>query len=290
LPSLVKTRVLVVDDEHPLADLLCTILNLAGFEVKVAYNGLDAIATARSFVPDFVITDFSMPPGINGMEAAEQIKRMLPGCRILLLSGQHLEGEFIRYESRGYKFRLLTKPVHPEELLRIIREDDVAKSVENPPCVLNVDDVEEHRYSISRLFSRAGFKVIEAGTGRDAIRKAKEAKPDLILMDVNLPDMNGFTACSQIRSDPETSVHHHRAHHRVLNRRQRSNALRASGRRWIPALPDYARTAGTPRARVAATAISAKEERVIHCGGGCDPVPAVESGMLTVGGSAPGFA
>jgi len=194
-----------VDDERPLADLLGTILNLSGFEVKTAYNGVDAIAIARGFVPDFVISDFSMPPGINGMEAAEQIKRMLPGCRILLLSGQHLEGEFIRYESRGYKFRLLTKPVHPQELLRIIREDDVAEMIENPPCVLNVDDVEAHRYSISRLFSRAGFKVIEAASGGDAIRKAKEEKPDLILMDVNLPDMNGFTACSQIRSDPENS-------------------------------------------------------------------------------------
>jgi CheY-like chemotaxis protein len=199
----IPPRILIVDDERSIADLLATVLRVSGFEVQKAYNGMDAISAARSFVPDFVISDYAMPPGINGLEACVQMKKMLPGVRIILLSGQHLDGEFRPYHSQGYEFRLLTKPVRPGEILEILRAEDVAAVAEKHLCVLNVDDVEAHRHSISRLFSRAGFEVLEASTGGEAIRKARQAKPDLILMGVHLPDINGYRVCAEIKRDPE---------------------------------------------------------------------------------------
>ena len=70
--------------------------------------------------------------------------------------------------------------------------------------VLNVDDYEAGRYASSRVLRQAGFDVVEAATGEEAIRLAASV-PDLIVLDVNLPDVNGFEVCRRIKADPETA-------------------------------------------------------------------------------------
>lgn len=74
-----------------------------------------------------------------------------------------------------------------------------------PEIILNVDDNEPGRYATTRILNRAGFKVIEAGTGKDALRIARSAGPQLVILDVNLPDMNGIDVCRQLKTDPQTS-------------------------------------------------------------------------------------
>lgn len=71
--------------------------------------------------------------------------------------------------------------------------------------ILCVDDDETKRYAISRFLRREGFAVIEGGTGSDALELAR-TQPDLIILDVNLPDINGFEVCTRIRQDPVTST------------------------------------------------------------------------------------
>ncbi|HEX6036807.1 ATP-binding protein [Longimicrobium sp.] len=71
--------------------------------------------------------------------------------------------------------------------------------------VLNVDDYEAGRYATSRVLRQAGFEVHEAATGNDALRLVESEHPDLVLLDVNLPDVDGFEVCRQIKTDPETS-------------------------------------------------------------------------------------
>jgi CheY-like chemotaxis protein len=71
--------------------------------------------------------------------------------------------------------------------------------------ILNVDDVDLHRYSISRLLSHAGFSVLEASTAHDAMRIAEESKPDLLLLDINLPDSTGYDVCRRLKCNPLTS-------------------------------------------------------------------------------------
>jgi len=78
--------------------------------------------------------------------------------------------------------------------------------MENDPktTILNVDDDDAGRYSISRTLRQAGFDVKEAFNGREALRFAEE-QPDLILLDVNLPDIGGFDVCRMIKNNPLTS-------------------------------------------------------------------------------------
>ena len=72
--------------------------------------------------------------------------------------------------------------------------------------ILNVDDTEAMRYQKTRVLRAAGYQVVEAGTGARALQLAGEMLPDLILMDVRLPDMSGIDACRQIKTDPATRL------------------------------------------------------------------------------------
>src|SRR3954447_20257193 len=73
-----------------------------------------------------------------------------------------------------------------------------------PATILNVDDNEIGRYARTRFLTRAGFIVLEARNGRTCLEMVREGKPDLILLDMNLPDSNGLEICRQIKSEPDT--------------------------------------------------------------------------------------
>lgn len=68
--------------------------------------------------------------------------------------------------------------------------------------ILVVDDDPDILLATARVIQQAGFRVIKASTGSEAIRKAKESKPDLIFLDVVLPDAKGPELCKQIKDDP----------------------------------------------------------------------------------------
>jgi two-component system sensor histidine kinase/response regulator len=74
------------------------------------------------------------------------------------------------------------------------------------PSILNVDDYHPARYARTKVLQQAGFEVLEAATGREALDLTAEHNPMLILLDVNLPDMSGFEVCRQLKKDPKTSA------------------------------------------------------------------------------------
>src|SRR6478752_2837287 len=71
--------------------------------------------------------------------------------------------------------------------------------------ILNVDDYGPGRYSRTRTLRNAGFDVVEAANGRDALASLHAHKPQLVVLDVNLPDMSGIDVCRQIKADPATA-------------------------------------------------------------------------------------
>ena len=74
-----------------------------------------------------------------------------------------------------------------------------------PALLLNVDDDDAARYVKSRILKAAGFEVLEAANGAAALRLIHERSPELVLLDVKLPDINGRDLCAQIKSEPTTS-------------------------------------------------------------------------------------
>jgi two-component sensor histidine kinase len=76
---------------------------------------------------------------------------------------------------------------------------------ETPETILNVNDNEAARYATTRILHRAGFKVLEAATGSEALQITREDLPPLVILDINLPDVNGVEVCRRIKTDPVTS-------------------------------------------------------------------------------------
>jgi len=117
-----KPKVLVVDDEHVIADTLAIILSREGFDASAVYTGTAAVERARSVRPDLIICDVIMPD-MNGIEAAIHIRKFLPSCKILLFSGQAATADLLEVaRAEGHEFEIVAKPVHPKDLLAKLRE------------------------------------------------------------------------------------------------------------------------------------------------------------------------
>ena len=84
-------------------------------------------------------------------------------------------------------------------------EPSIVEGSNKKSVVLNVDDNKDSLRIKTVTLRRAGFVVIEAETGGEAIRLVSESRPDVVLLDVNLPDLSGFEVCRRIRSNPATT-------------------------------------------------------------------------------------
>lgn len=198
-----RSRILVVDDEPTITDTLSTILRLNGYDTAPAYSGEEAVKRALEFRPDFLLSDIRMP-GISGIDAAIEILQLLPECLVLFISGHSLSE--IRADERVDRrgFEILSKPVPPPVLLNKVAAM-LAGRPSRHPTIVNVDDSEIPRYAVSHMLRRAGFSVTEASTGEEALTLARNV-PDLILLDINLPDINGFEVCRRLKASPETAA------------------------------------------------------------------------------------
>ena len=116
-----KTRVLVVDNEHMIADTLALILRQNGLDATVAYSGEEAVEKALTLRPEIVLSDIIMG-AMNGLEAAILICEALPECKVLLFSGQPATADLLREERfHGRGFEVMAKPVHPTVILEEIK-------------------------------------------------------------------------------------------------------------------------------------------------------------------------
>jgi DNA-binding NtrC family response regulator len=116
-------RVLVLDDERVIADVLSIVLSQSGYDARPAYNHSTAVAIAREFRPHLLITGFNNACEKNGCETAIEVLGLLPDCNVLISSGQAATAIALEdYRRRGYDFDVLAKPVHPDDLLEKVRK------------------------------------------------------------------------------------------------------------------------------------------------------------------------
>ncbi len=132
--------------------------------------------------------------------------------------------------------------------------------------VLNVDDYEAGRYATSRVLRQAGFEVVDAATGEEALRLVRSEAPDLVVLDVNLPDVDGFEVCRRIKTTAETSsipVLYLSAAYRTAEHRVQGLELGADGYLTQPVDPRelVATVNALLRAREVEAAVRDSEER-----------------------------
>ncbi len=114
-----RPRVIVADDEPAITQTIEHILNSQGFEAKGVLSGEDAVALARHFVPDILVSDIRMGE-LDGVQAAARVRRIAPECKVVLFSATVLDDLQLR-KVRLLGFDFLRKPLHPIGLLAHLR-------------------------------------------------------------------------------------------------------------------------------------------------------------------------
>jgi signal transduction histidine kinase/DNA-binding response OmpR family regulator len=196
-------QVLVIDDDYHAAYLLKGVLMTAGHRVHVAHDVDDALGWAREHKPDLVIVDVRMR-GVDGIALVE-ILRHDPDTRragVVVVSADADRESALLAGADAY----FTKPVEVDPLratcMRILAE----KARESHTKILVVDDDAGIRMICREVLEKAGYVVREAGDGMSALAEAKRFRPDLMLLDVMMPDLDGFQTVKRFRADRDGAM------------------------------------------------------------------------------------
>ncbi len=205
-PPAVPPRVLVVEDSATDATTLEASLAQAGYDVRVAHDAELALQALATFRPALVIVDLALP-GMSGLAFIEQLRAhprhvSLP---IVVLTGRDLDGDDrVQLESRVQFIARKGIPSRAEFLAQIGAIVPPADIRRNKPLVLVVDDNDVNRNVACAMVEALGFEAVEAADGATGIRLARERRPSAVLMDIEMPVMNGLEATRALRDQPET--------------------------------------------------------------------------------------
>jgi DNA-binding NtrC family response regulator len=112
---------LVVDDDAAIANGFGSILRNVGYAVTVVYDAESALQIAELAPPELVIADFRLP-GMNGVELALRLKKLIAGCKLFFVTGEPEETAQLVEATSPYHFQILAKPIHPVELLECVAQ------------------------------------------------------------------------------------------------------------------------------------------------------------------------
>jgi CheY-like chemotaxis protein len=189
-------RVLVIDDNATARALLRRHLARAGYRVEEAADGLTGIARARELRPDVITLDVLMP-GMDGWAVLTALKsdEVLAGIPVVMLTILDDQGMGLALGAADY----LTKPVNRARLLAAVQR----LAVRAPGTrVLVVEDDEPTRSVLRRTLARAGWVVSEAENGRVALERMRDEIPALVLLDLMMPEMDGFEFLEAVHLEP----------------------------------------------------------------------------------------
>jgi PAS domain S-box-containing protein len=190
--------VLVIDDDPVVGDLLRRTLSKDGFRVAYARSGAEGLQLARQLRPDAITLDVMMP-GMDGWEVMTQLKSdpLLHDIPVIMLT-------IVDDKKAGFALgatEYLTKPFDRERLSALLSRVSPARTSR---VALVVDDEADNRVLLARTLQSEGWTVVEAVNGRDALDKIAERRPEIIFLDLMMPEMDGFEFVDRLRSNELT--------------------------------------------------------------------------------------
>jgi two-component system cell cycle sensor histidine kinase/response regulator CckA len=210
--------VLLVEDEAAVRYLSKRILEHAGYRVLEAANGDDAerifAQHARSI--DLVIADVIMP-GCGGPELISRLHKQVPTLRILYMSGYTEQS--VAHRTAIDRGPFVQKPFTAAELLRHVRDvleaprtatltspnrSPTRDITDTPARILIVDNHRHDRQVLEAMLAPEGYMLLTATSGEEALAAVAREQPDLILLDIVMPDMDGYQVAGKIKADPAT--------------------------------------------------------------------------------------
>jgi len=189
--------VLVIDDDESSRDLLKRFLSREGFDVEVAASGAEGLKLAHQLKPQFITLDVMMPE-VDGWAVLSELKSDPDLCDVPVIMVTMVDDENLGYALGATDY--LTKPVNRDRLLKLAE-----RHRRSPPAngsVMIVEDDETTRELLRRMLQGPNWTISEAANGRIALETLAEVDPSLILLDLMMPEMDGFEFLSEIRKKP----------------------------------------------------------------------------------------
>ncbi len=219
-----RGTILIVDDIADNLRLLSTLLTRQGYEVSKALNGQMALRAARTAIPDLILLDVNMPD-MDGYEVCQQLKadtqtKEIPVIFLSALDESWDKTKAFHVGGVGY----VTKPFKDEEVLVRVENQlalvrlRLSRQKQNLPLpsqkreqdnafkgnILIVDDTPYNLRLLSTILTKQGYVVGKALSGQMALKSVRASPPDLILLDINMPEMDGYEVCQQLKMDDKT--------------------------------------------------------------------------------------
>ena len=193
-------RVLIIDDDLETRELLMDTLSNAGHTALTASHAAEALGILATSPVDAVVLDL-MLPGRSGFEVLSDIRAdpKLSRLPVLVITGKDLS-EREREALVSQQARVLAKGGGwRQELLRQLRG---LQHPERGKRVLVADDNPAGRELVRESLAEHVGSIVEAADGREALAKIRETRPDLVLLDIQMPEMDGYAVVREIRGDP----------------------------------------------------------------------------------------
>jgi PAS domain S-box-containing protein len=187
--------VLIIDDDPTVHDLLGRTLRREGFRVEGAADGRAGLERARAVRPDVILLDVLMP-GVDGWSILTSLKEDDELGEIPVVMVTMLDDRRLGFSLGATDY--VTKPVEPARLLGVLRR----LCPEPHGTVLVVDDDHAVRDRLVKIIRDGGWTPVEAENGVVALERLDALQPDLILLDLVMPEMDGFGFMDAVRERP----------------------------------------------------------------------------------------
>jgi putative two-component system response regulator len=201
-----EPRILIVDDSAVFRDSMKKILQSLNAEILLADNGQVGLDLALQENFDIVVSDIDMPK-INGIELCRSLKKNTSTQRIPVVMVSTFDSD--NDVDKGFQAgasAYLSKYEIQNRLLETVESVLSESKFKKELLVMVVDDSKVVVKFVEKGLAEAGFKVITAENGKKALDILNDIRPDLILTDIEMPDLNGFEFCQTVHSNLELSM------------------------------------------------------------------------------------
>jgi signal transduction histidine kinase/DNA-binding response OmpR family regulator len=200
--DLSRPLVLVVEDDPASAELLSRQIEGAGFRTENARNGLEAMAMAKELKPVAITLDILLPE-VDGWEVMTLLKRDEVTSDIPVIIVSVVDDPELGTALGALDY--FVKPVNAKELVQRLSNYNF-KSGDGQTLILVVDDEAANRDWLKHVLEPLGFTVLIASGGQEAIDLARSRKPALVMLDLLMPDVNGFDVVEVLSGNEATKM------------------------------------------------------------------------------------
>ena len=192
------TTLLLIDDDPVMQDLICRYFGTRGFNVMVASAGREGLDKAKSAMPDVILLDVLMPE-MDGWSVLSSLKSDPGLASIPVVMTTLVENRKLGFALGASDY--LVKPLDRQQLNIVLAKYGNTEN-NDAHIALVVEDDPESLEITSRTLERDGWRVIQAMNGREALDRLNETIPNVIILDLMMPVMDGFEFVEAVRANP----------------------------------------------------------------------------------------